>query len=240
MSQLLQVHQVRFRRSANECLASPDNLETHGRGACDPVPGWHQEFLVHVLPAVQSAARIRFRALPGPEREEALAEAVAGAMFSFLRLLQRGKNPTAFAGRLAHVAVLRVLAGRLSSSPDRSRDVLSRFARQRRGFTVESLDTARTSSQNDWETILVEDRKCTPADIAVSRLDFAEWLGRMHPRRRQIAEALGAGYRTEEVAEIFHLTCGRISQLRREFETSWRKFQQESPQTVAKRHPTAA
>jgi hypothetical protein len=36
-----------------------------------------------------------------------------------------------------------------------------------------------------------------------------------------------AGYRTEEVAEMFNLSQGRISQLRREFEESWLEFQRD-------------
>jgi hypothetical protein len=81
-----------------------------GRDA-DPV--WHDQFLSSILPAVQICARIRFRDLPQVEREEALAEATAAAMISFVRLIDRGKNPVAFAGSLARVAVLRVFAGRL-------------------------------------------------------------------------------------------------------------------------------
>ena len=229
MANLTSVGQELFRQSPDECVGSLNGREVL----------WHQEFLAYILPAVQSIARNRFRGLPASEREDSQAVAVAGAMISFVRLLERGKNPTAFAGRLALNAVLLVLSGRLTSCPDRSRDVLSRLARRRRGFTVKSLGTTWKSSRNGWHAILVEDQRCTPAEIATSRLDFADWLGRMSHRRRQIAEALGAGFRTEEVADIFNVTRGRISQLRRSFEASWRKFQQETPQTAPNRRPTA-
>lgn len=192
-----------------------------------PVPQWHSDFLANILPAVNSIARSRFRHLPPVEREEATAEAVAGAMVSFVRLARRGRNPTEFAGRLATIAVLRVLSGRLAGSPDRSEDVLSRLARQQNGVGVESLDAVR--KRNGWQALLVEDRKSTPAEIAASRIDFCEWMNRMKNRRRQIAETLAAGYRTEEVAEMFNLSAGRISQLRREFEASWNEFQREAP-----------
>lgn len=195
----------------------------------DSVPGWHPDFLAEVLPTVEAIARIRFRSLPPVEREDATAEAVAGAMVTFVRLLRRGKNPTVFAGRLAQIAVLRVLSGRLSSSPDRSEDVLSRMARQQHGFGIESLNTGRSQTRSEWQALLVEDRRSTPADLAASRIDFSEWLGRMKRRRRQIAETLAAGYRTEEVAELFRLSPSRVSQLRREFENSWRAFQREAP-----------
>jgi hypothetical protein len=201
-----------------------------GRDA-DPV--WHDQFLSSILPAVQICARIRFRDLPQVEREEALAEATAAAMISFVRLIDRGKNPVAFAGSLARVAVLRVFAGRLSASADSSTDVLSRQARQSHGFQVESLDAPTDQANGGWEAVLVENRTTTPADVAAARLDIAAWLGGMKDRRREIAESLAAGYRTEEVAEMFELSASRVSQLRREFEDSWREFQQEADELLA-------
>jgi hypothetical protein len=203
-------------------------------------PEWHDQFLASIMPVVQVCARIRFRDLPHVEQEEAVAEAVAAAMISFVRLVERGKNPVAFAGSLARVAVLRVFAGRLSGSADSSRDVLSRRARQEHGFSVASLDAPADKTDDVWKNVLVESRKTTPADIAASRIDFAEWLGRMSNRRREIAEALAAGYRTEEVAERFNLSHGRISQLRRVFEDSWREFQRESPRLDSAQCPAAA
>jgi hypothetical protein len=196
---------------------------------------WHDAFMTNLLPKVETVARIRFRGLPACEKEEAQAEAVAIAIVLFVRLLRRGKNPAAFAGRLAQVAVLRVLAGRLVSTPDSSFDVLSRYAQRRRGFTVGRL-TDSTHVESDWEKILVENGKSTPADIAVARIDFSEWLAGMTSQRRAIAQTLAAGYRTVEVAEMFRLSSGRISQLRREFESSWLDFQQqadERPTAVA-------
>lgn len=195
---------------------------------CATVPGWQEQFLSHVLPIVQSIGRIRFRGLPAVECEESLAEAVASAMINFVHLLKRGRNPTSFAKRLARVAVLRVLAGRLSGSRDCSQDVLSRQARQRQRVRVESLSVPK-ATLNGWESALIENHRVTPADMAASRLDFADWLGRMKLRRRQIAETLAAGYGTDEVAELFRLSPARISQMRREFESSWSAFQAETP-----------
>jgi hypothetical protein len=77
------------------------------------VAAWHDHFLSSVLPAVEVCARIRFRTLPQIEREEATAEAIAAALISFVNLLRRDQNPVEFAGSLARIAVLRVIAGRL-------------------------------------------------------------------------------------------------------------------------------
>jgi len=207
---------------------------------CNAVPDWHYAFLAHILPAVQTLASFRFRNLLPVDREEAIAEAVAVAMIVFVRLVERGKDPQRFPGRLALYAVLRVKAGRIAGAQDRSGDVLSRMARQQRGFIVESLDVCSNPDGSSWQTVLVEDRKSTPADTAASRIDFAAWLGRMKSRRRQIAETLAAGFRTEEVAQLFNLSPGRISQMRREFEVSWHKFQNEAHQPVVEQYSAAA
>ena len=66
---------------------------------------WHEEFLTCILPLVQACARLRFRHLPPVERDEAQAESVAVAMLNYLRLLERGRNPILFAGRLANPCV---------------------------------------------------------------------------------------------------------------------------------------
>ncbi len=201
--------------------------------ACHSVPGWHDEFLTHILPAVEAIARSRFRSLPAVEREEGTAEATACAMVFFVRLVRRGKNPTVFAGRLAQVAVLRVLAGRLVSTPDNNGDVLSRFARRLRGIQVESLDACRQAPSGVWQEIVIEDRRSTPAETAACRIDVGEWLAGMTSRRRELAEMLAAGHTTAEAAAKFRLSPARISQLRREFEASWRAFQQQADERLA-------
>jgi len=106
-------------------------------------------------------------------------------------------------------------------------DVLSRQARQERGFTVESLDAEIGKNQLEWHEVVTQNRRSTPAEIATARIDIADWLERMGRRRREIAESLAAGYRTDEVAERFRLSCSRVSQLRREFDDSWTEFQRD-------------
>ena len=76
-------------------------------------PTWQDDFLDHLLPKVKTHARFRFRDLPRCEREEAEADTVAVALVFFVRLLARGKNPSAFAVRIAKIAVLRVKEGRI-------------------------------------------------------------------------------------------------------------------------------
>lgn len=202
---------------------------------------WNEQFTTHILPVVEDLARTRFRNLPRSEQEESTAEAVAGALISFVRLVRRGRDPREFAIRLAQFALFRVRAGRLAASPDRSEDIMSRLARQKHGFVVDSLDAGhsletgesrgvgRRQPHRDWRDLVLESRGSTPAEVAILRLDFKAWLGRMNHRRRRIAETLAVGYQTGEVARQFRLSAARISQIRRELEADWEEFQRERP-----------
>jgi len=72
-------------------------------------------------------------------------------------------------------------------------------------------------------------------DIVTFRVDFADWLASLSRRKRRITETLALGHRTQDVARRFHLSSGRVSQLRRELATSWREFTRETlPAAVAK------
>ena len=115
------------------------------------------------------------------------------------------KHPQAFPSRLARYAVLSVKAGRIAGAQIEAAMRCPDWPSST-GLRVESLDAAARQNGEGWESVLVENWTVTPADLAASRIDFREWLGRMKRRRREIAESLAAGYRTEEVAELFRLS----------------------------------
>jgi hypothetical protein len=98
--------------------------------------------------------------------------------------------------------------------------VLSRRAWRRHGVQVGRLDSP-------WQELVVEDRRSRPADVAALRIDLADWLGGLSSRVRRIACLLASGETTSAVARLVKLTCGRISQMRRELERSWKVFQGE-------------
>jgi hypothetical protein len=179
----------------------------------DVVPEWHHRFLA-LVPAVRRCAEFSFRTLRPDLRKEMVDEVVVNALVAFAR--QLGKEELAFPSSLAEYAVKQVR--RLNI-----RDVSSRYAQQRKGFQVERLDQF-DSDDGEWREVLVEDNRCSPADLACCRIDFAAWLATMSSLRRQIAQCLATGTSTAEAAERFALSPGRISQLRREFQESWDAF----------------
>ena len=191
----------------------------------DPRTQANDRFL-EMLPKIRRRALFAFRSAPSEHRAELVQESIANAYIAFVRLVDRGREDTAFATPLADYAIRRVLAARLVGSGLNSGDVLSRAARLGSGIIVESLDTY-DEAHDDWRGALVEDRRAGPAETAATRIDVAAWLSLLSRRDRQIAKTLATGESTCEVARQFNLSSGRVSQLRGELEASWRDFQGE-------------
>ena len=65
------------------------------------------------------------------------------------------------------------------------------------------------------------------------RIDFSDWLKSLSRRLRRIANLLATGETTGAAAKKFRVTPGRISQIRRQLEQSWRTFQGEETSAAA-------
>jgi len=186
-------------------------------------PAWHGGFEV-MLPKIESHARIAFRHLTPEAREEAIQETVCHACQVYARLSELGKADVAYPGTLARFGVAQVRAGRRVGGRMNCRDVLSDYCQRRKNLTIERLDRSNLQEQG-WAQILVEDKHAGPADTAIVRLDFSAWLQLLPRRMRRIAEHLATGETTSAVAERFHVSPARISQIRREFYNAWHRFQ---------------
>jgi hypothetical protein len=203
--------------------------------ALHPVPDWHSGFL-KVLPAVQLHAQIQFRHLPPERREDLVREAIASACVSYQLLAAKSRLNVATPATLATYAVRQVRSGRhVGGHQDSAKDAMSPVVRRRHGVQVANFDAAgmvrlprsangRTSG---WRQVVVEDRRTPVPDIAAFRVDFAEWLATLSRRNRRIISAMAARVGTMDLATRFKVSPGRISQLRRTFEGSWRQFQKQ-------------
>jgi hypothetical protein len=75
---------------------------------------------------------------------------------------------------------------------------------------------------------LIEDRRASPADLAASRIDFADWLRQLPARKRSMAELLASGEQTGSVARLLGVSSAAVSQSRIWLHENWRSFQRES------------
>ena len=191
--------------------------------------GWQAGFL-QVLPAVQTHAQIKFRALPAERREEAIQEAIAATCLMYQLAVAKGKQNVIRPGPLADFAIRHVRTGRhVGGSQDAAKDVMSPVAQRRHGVQVHSYHAPRGGGGTDgWRQMAIEDRKTSIPDLAAFRIDFAQWLKSLTRRDRRIIAALVSGERTSSVAERIGISEPRVSQLRRKYEREWEVFQGEN------------
>ena len=183
---------------------------------------WHQKFLA-MLPTISTYAQISFSSLTPEAKEELVQEVICNCLVAFVRLIQLGKGDLAYAGVLARYAVAQVKQGRQVGSRFTISDVMSRFCQHRKGFSLERLDTFCLEAE-EWIEVIVVDRQTSVPDQVAFRIDVPQWLATLTQRARTIATDLATGWTTSEVARKYHLSDGRVSQIRRELFESWQKF----------------
>ncbi len=207
-------------RIATACPASPD-----------PRRRWQKIFLA-MLPAIVRHAKIAFRHVPGQDRDDRIQETVANALVAFRRLVQLKKTDVAYASVLARYAVAQIKDGRMVGGKMNCKDASSPYCQRVKGVVMERLDRY-DEDEEAWQEVLVPDKTCTPAELAASRIDVSAWLQSLKPRVRRIAEFLAAGQTTKAASQRFNVSAGRVSQLRRELATNWRRFVGDEPGPAA-------
>ncbi len=195
------------------------------------------------LPAIERRARFAFRDVRCWHRkEEAVQEAVALCWCWFRRLIEKGKDPSAFPVTLAGFASRQVKCGRGVCGKERIKDALSPSAQQQRGFTVSPIPSFSTLSDNPLQEALIDNTQSPVPDQVIFRLDFPAWLLTLSDRDSRIVEEMMLGAKTSDLAEKFKVSPARISQLRRELFQSWSTFSGESgerPGTDGSHRPDA-
>ena len=168
----------------------------------ESTPAWHEPFLA-MLPAIVRYASISFSSQPYQHRKELVQEAVANCLVAYVRLVELDKEDLAYPTVLAMYAVRQIREGRRVGTKMNVRDVSSQYCQLAKGITVKRLDHLDHDSA-EWMEIVVEDGHATPADIAATRIDFADWLDSLPRRERRIAEELATGETTNAAAVWFH------------------------------------
>jgi hypothetical protein len=185
----------------------------------------HTTFLSKVLPRVMAHGRVYFRHVKCPDRKEELLAELRGLAWKwFVRLVRRGKDVLQFVSALATYAVRAVRSGRRVCGHEKSKDVLSPVAQRKHGFAVGKLPDFSTLSDNPLQEALHDNTVSPVPDQVVFRLDFPAWLATLGQRNREMAEDMALGYRTQDLAQKYRVSQGRISQMRRYFERDWSRF----------------
>jgi hypothetical protein len=189
-------------------------------------PAWHVDFET-MIPIIETHAEIAFRHLQAEAREEAVQETVCNACQTYARLVELGKTDVAYPSVLARFGVRQTKEGRKVGGNLNCHDVLSDYCQQKKHILIERLD--HRTSKEVWAEILVEDKHAGPADTAIVRIDFSEWLQLLPRQLRRIAIFLAKGETTSAAAKRFRISPGRISQIRRQLFEAWHRLQGDMP-----------
>ncbi len=181
----------------------------------------HDTFL-KMLPRIIRYASVAFQGLDAEKKEDALAEVVARCFVAYVRLVELGKEDIVYPTVLALYAIRQYRDGRRTGTKANSHDVHAR----REGVRVEHLGTPRDQR---WRESLIDNTRSPVPDQAAFRIDFPEYLRMLCARDRRLALQLARGERTSDVALRFGISKGRVSQLRRELQEEWLRFQGELP-----------
>jgi hypothetical protein len=128
--------------------------------------------------------------------------------------------PTAIAG----YATRAVKSGRRLCSSRRPCDPLCPAAQAEHGFATVSLPDHATLAENPIQEALIDNTQTPPDEQAAFRIDFPAWRGTHSERNRSIIDEMMRGERTQDLAEQFRMSEGRVSQLRRQFHDDWQSF----------------
>jgi len=195
--------------------------------ALAPAARTDEDRFLNMLPQIRRQANTAFRNEPPASRQELVSEVIANSWTAFIRLVERGLDDVIYPTPLAQFAVKQVRSGRHVGTPLNIHDISSSYCQRSKRVTLERLDVFDAAA-GGWKDIVVEDRTAGPAEIAAMRIDFHDWLMTLPRLKRRVARVLAVGETTGKTARRFHVTPGRISQLRRELEESWQGFQAEA------------
>lgn len=182
----------------------------------------HDQFLT-MLPVIRFQARQAFKQLQYDIQQEYLSEVIGHAWQAFVRLTESGKTSQANPWSLARFAIRAVRSGRRTGNRQNIRDINTEIEKKRTGEELKR--PVVKPNPMPWLEHMLADERARPDYLAITRMDFGDWLGMLTPQKRQIAEFLASGESTREAAEHFGISPGRISQIRRELELSWNTFQ---------------
>lgn len=186
---------------------------------------WQTRF-VEILPEIESRLRQALRHLSPEARDDSMENGIVHCMLAYSRLFDQRRAELITAASLVWYAVLQIQIGRLAGCPMNSKEPLSRYAQLSRRFKVLPLHHCDPENEQ-WINDVIASRQASIVDQVAIKLDFVAWLGSLCRRTRSIATDLARGFTTSEVGRKYRVSPGRVSQVRRELQISWREFQKE-------------
>jgi len=163
----------------------------------------------------------------------------------YLRLHERGKDPSDFMKAFTTLLARAVNSGRRLVGAAKAKDAMNPATQRRHGFQVEPLPTSfRTSCDqlyavpngqelhDTFEERLRENTTTPIPDQVQFRIDWPAWMATLTGRERRMIRVMAKNESTKNLAHQFDLSPARISQKRREFHDEWQRFCGETNQVA--------
>ncbi len=178
------------------------------------------------MPRIRRHAAVIFRDVKCYHARQDKIQDVLGIAFKWFKQLWKdrkktGKNPECFISRLADFACRQVKCGRTLAGKLNTRDVLNAITGIKHGFVVGKLPDFSTESANPLQEALIDNTQTPPDEQAVFRLTFPVFLERRSERDQRLIVAMAENHRTKDLSDMFNVSQGRISQMRRELYHEW-------------------
>lgn len=190
-----------------------------------------QASFVEALPRLRRHAYVHSRGIRDPgRRDDFIATSLGRGWQHWLQCYRDSKDPSQFVSAIADYAVRATRAGRRVDHQESAGDVMSPVAQRSKGFTLQSLPDTENGVDDNEAIDALADPSATPPGIRASLggFDFAAFIDSLGPRNGALALDMAKGERTDDLARMYCITPGRVSQLRESFADKWRKFHGEN------------
>jgi hypothetical protein len=150
---------------------------------------------------IERFAHYFHRRARGHLHEELVAETTAFTWRGFLTLIAEGRDPVRMLPHVVDYAARHVKAGRRFAGKVPIQDALSPEAGRRDGYFVRSLPHHDKEVAAGEVRDALRSRVPGPAEEAICRADWADFLKTLSPIQRSVAEGLESGLNLTEIAE---------------------------------------
>jgi len=172
-------------------------------------------------PRIHRIATLQHRALYGDQREDAVADTIAWAWWSYRNMALKGGDPDSVIGPIVRYSAKRVRGGQLIAGKPRVNDVMSRLSRQDGGHFVAALPGSEKEEVASEILDALEDRGAGPAEEAACRVDYADWLATLSDKQRALAQDLASGLSASQIAERRGVSGAAVRDMRQTLARAW-------------------
>lgn len=183
-----------------------------------------QAAFTDAMPRIRRLAHLFHRRLHGELHDEAVAETVAFAWKAFRDLIARDRDPVPLTKTIVDFAARRIRSGVRFAGKVPIQDALSAEARQRHGYYVTALPQAEDDKVAPEVHDGLRSRTPSPADEAISNVDYERWLNGLSDKQRAVAKGLASGMNLNDIALSRGVSKTAVQLVRKRLRRLWDEF----------------